>query len=326
MAGLTRGAKVRVGGMDAGEVLDIGVPDSPVSRFRVKWRIDARLGGLVRTDSVATIGTEGVVGDVFLSIRPGSAKAPEALAQAVIPGKEPMELSELLTRANGLLSDADKTLNSTGGKLATALDEVTLTVSNVNDVVTGVKQGSGTVGMLLRDDALATQIKSRVTGTLSNVQDLVADLKAGRGTVGMLLRDESVASQIRDTVKNSRHATADLADASRKADAIVTDLTSRQIPRKAAEVMDNLNGATRQVRQLAEGINKPDQYGFGAAANIRQSLTNANTATSNLADATEALKHNFLTRGSSRSGATKSSGTFPDAISPRTCVHHSRQS
>ncbi len=297
LAGLTRGAKVRVGGMDAGEVLDIGVPDSPVSRFRVKWRIDARLGGLVRTDSVATIGTEGVVGDVFLSIRPGSAKAPEAPAHAVIPGKEPMELSELLTRANGLLSDADKTLNSIGGKLATALDEVTLTVSNVNDVVTGVKQGSGTVGMLLRDDALATQIKSRVTGTLSNVQDLVADLKAGRGTVGMLLRDESVASQIRDTVKNSRHATADLADASRKADAIVTDLTSRQIPQKAAEVMDNLNGATRQVRQLAEGINKPDQYGFGAAANIRQSLTNANTATSNLADATEALKHNFLTRG-----------------------------
>jgi hypothetical protein len=31
--------------------------------------------------------------------------------------------------------------------------------------------------------------------------------------------------------------------------------------------------------------------------NIRESLTNANTATANLADATEALKHNFLTRG-----------------------------
>jgi hypothetical protein len=36
---------------------------------------------------------------------------------------------------------------------------------------------------------------------------------------------------------------------------------------------------------------------MSAGANIRESLTNANTATSNLADATEALKHNFLTRG-----------------------------
>ena len=34
-----------------------------------------------------------------------------------------------------------------------------------------------------------------------------------------------------------------------------------------------------------------------ATANIRESLTNANTATANLADDTEALKHNFLTRG-----------------------------
>jgi hypothetical protein len=34
-----------------------------------------------------------------------------------------------------------------------------------------------------------------------------------------------------------------------------------------------------------------------ASANIRESLTNANAAAANLADATEALKHNFLTRG-----------------------------
>jgi phospholipid/cholesterol/gamma-HCH transport system substrate-binding protein len=297
LAGLASGAKVRVGGMDAGQVVDIVVPNSPSSRFRVEWRIDARLGGLVRTDSVAIIGTEGVVGDVFLSVRPGSAKAIEAPANAVIPGKEPMELSDLLARGNELLSDADKTLNTTGGKLATALDEVTTTVSNVNDVVTGLKQGRGMAGMLLRDDAFANQIRTGVTGTLSSVQDVVADLKAGRGPAGMLLRDEALAAQIRDAVENGQHATVDLAHASHQADALVADLNSRQIPQKAGEVMDNLTGATKQVRELVEEINKPDKEGFSAGANIRQSLTNANTASANLADATEALKHNFLTRG-----------------------------
>ena len=39
LAGLSTGAEVRVGGMAAGEVVSIGVPDSPSSRFRVKWRI-----------------------------------------------------------------------------------------------------------------------------------------------------------------------------------------------------------------------------------------------------------------------------------------------
>ncbi len=42
---------------------------------------------------------------------------------------------------------------------------------------------------------------------------------------------------------------------------------------------------------------KPDKQGMSAGVNIRESLQNANTATSNLAEAAEALKHNFFLRG-----------------------------
>jgi phospholipid/cholesterol/gamma-HCH transport system substrate-binding protein len=297
LAGLANGAKVRVAGMDAGQVLAIGVPDSPSSRFRVKWRIDAKLRGLVRSDSVVTIGTEGIVGDTYLSIRPGSVQAVEADALATIPSKEPTELADLLSRGNGLLEDADGMLKKVGSKLGVALDGVTTTVSNVNDVVVNLKQGHGTAGMLLTDDKLANRIRQTVTTAATDVQDIVADLKAGRGPAGMLLRDEALASRIRETVNNAQQATADLSYASRQADALVSDLNSRQIPQKATEVMDNLNGSARQVRQMISEINKPDQFGMSAGANIRESLMNANTATANLADATEALKHNFLTRG-----------------------------
>lgn len=51
------------------------------------------------------------------------------------------------------------------------------------------------------------------------------------------------------------------------------------------------------VPRIVADIVKPDSQGMRAGTNIRESLTNANTASSNLADATEALKHNFLTRG-----------------------------
>src|SRR5258708_9175099 len=117
IAGLANGAKVRVGGMDAGQVLVITVPDSPSSRFRVKWRIDAKLRGLVRTDSVVTIGTEGIVGGTYLSVRPGSVQAIQAGALTTIPSKEPAELSEMLTRGNGLLDDADVMIKQIGGTL-----------------------------------------------------------------------------------------------------------------------------------------------------------------------------------------------------------------
>src|SRR5258708_8467243 len=149
--GLPKGAKVRVGGMDAGQVLDIGVPDSPSSRFRVKMRIDEKLHGLVRTDSIVPIGTDGVVGDTLLFVLPGSSHAQAAAALTTLPSKEPMDISELLERGKGLVDDADGTIRVVGGKVNTALDGVTTTVSNVNDLVVGLKQGRGAAGMLLRD-------------------------------------------------------------------------------------------------------------------------------------------------------------------------------
>jgi phospholipid/cholesterol/gamma-HCH transport system substrate-binding protein len=297
LAGLTSGAKVRVSGMDAGQVLAIEVPDSPSSRFRVKWRIDAKLGGLIRIDSVVTIGTEGIVGGTYLSVGPGSARAIQAAALATIPSKEPMDLSELLARGTELVNDADGTLKQVGGKLNGALDVVTTTISNVNDVVVGIKEGRGTAGMLLTDKALAERIRQTLNSASSDVQDMVADLKAGHGPAGMLLRDEALAGQIRDVIKNAQQATAALGHASQQADALVSDLNSRQIPKKAGEVMDNLSDSTQKVHQLITDIAKPDQQGMSAGANIRESLMNANTATSNLAESTEALKHNFLTRG-----------------------------
>jgi phospholipid/cholesterol/gamma-HCH transport system substrate-binding protein len=297
LAGLADGAKVRVGGMDAGGVIAIAVPDSPTSRFRVKWRIDEKLRGLVRADSLATIETEGVVGGTYLAVRAGSAKTASAAPLDTVPSKEPTELSEVLERGTALLNEAQGTLKNVGGKLDTTLDGLTSTLSNVNEVVVGLKEGRGTAGMLLRDEALAARMRQTVTTTTSDVQEMVADLKAGRGTAGMLLRDEELATRIRTAVNSAQQATANLGHASQQADALVTDLNSRQIPQKANEIVENLNDTTRQVREMVSEISKPDANGMNAAANIRTSLTNANIATSNLAESTEALKHNFLVRG-----------------------------
>src|SRR5215813_7201174 len=274
LAGLSNGAKVRVGGMDAGEVLSIDVPGTPSSRFRVRWRIGTKLGGLVRADSVATIDTEGVVGGTYLSVRPGSPRAKQAAAFATIPSREPTELSELLTRGTGLLNDAQTMLNAVGGKLGGTLDAVTATVSNVNEIAVGLKQGHGAAGMLLRDDALANQVRHTIAATSSGVDEMLAGVRAGRGPAGMLLRDEAVAGQIRDALKNARQATADLGHASRQADALISDLNSRQMP-KVSAVMDSVSDSALQVRQLVSEIVQPDQHGVTAGANIRESLMNA---------------------------------------------------
>jgi phospholipid/cholesterol/gamma-HCH transport system substrate-binding protein len=297
LAGLSNGAKVRVAGMDAGQVVDITVPDSPSSRFRVRWKIDERLRGLVRTDSVATIATEGVVGGTYLAVGPGSTQAGQADSLATIPSKETKDISDLVASGAGLLNDAQGTLKDIGPKLVATLDTLNGTVSNVNDVVVGLKEGRGTAGMLLRDQDLANVIRRNVTSAISNLTEVVADLKQGRGAAGMLLRDETLAGQVRQIVKNAEQASADLGQAARQADSMVSDLNSRGIPQKTADLIDSISDSARQVHQIISEVAKPDQNGTSAGENIRESIANASAAASNLAEATEALKHNFLVRG-----------------------------
>ena len=62
LGGLQNGANVKVGGMDAGEVIDIEVPPQPQSKFRVKMRVVEKLHPVVRTDSVGDHSDRGSLG------------------------------------------------------------------------------------------------------------------------------------------------------------------------------------------------------------------------------------------------------------------------
>jgi phospholipid/cholesterol/gamma-HCH transport system substrate-binding protein len=264
--GISKGSKVQVAGMDAGQVTKIDVPSSPSERFRVQMRIDEQLAALVRTDSFISVDTEGVVGDTFLSVHPGSPAAPIAQADSILSSKTPVGIADLLSHGLGVMNDADATLKQLGGKMDVALDGVERAVGNVNDLLIGVKEG--------------------------------------HGTVGMLLRDEKMAGQIRDTMANVQTTTANLNRASGDVNGIITDVQQRGLPQKLDSIMTQINSASSQadamlgeVRESVTQALGPDANGLTAAQNINQTLSNINDATGNMAEDTEALKHNFFFRG-----------------------------
>jgi phospholipid/cholesterol/gamma-HCH transport system substrate-binding protein len=270
--GLAKGAKVQVAGMDGGQILEVGIPDSPASKFRVRLRIDEKLHGLVRTDSIATIGTEGVVGNTFLSISSGSPQAPAAAAQTTLSSKEPTEIADLLDRAKGTISDIDSTVRNANGV-------VTTVGTNLNSTLGSVKTA------------------------VSNVNDIVVGLKEGQGPAGMLLRDRALEGKIRQTLTNAQEATANLRRASAQVDTLTSDIQSRQFPLKIDETLasakdaaSNFEATSQQVHQTVDEFSGPDAQGITAGINLRESLSNVNAATGNLADDTEALKHNFFFR------------------------------
>jgi phospholipid/cholesterol/gamma-HCH transport system substrate-binding protein len=55
--------------------------------------------------------------------------------------------------------------------------------------------------------------------------------------------------------------------------------------------------SAKQVRETIAKATSPDKQGVDAGTNVRESLSNVNTASANMVDDTEALKHNFFFRG-----------------------------
>ena len=271
--GISKGAKVRVNGMDAGQVQDVIIPSSPAHKFRLKMTLDDRLHGLIRTDSIVSVETEGLVGDKFLLVRNGSEQSPEAPAGATLPGKEPFEIGKMLEQANGLLTQV-------GG-----------TITHVNGTITDVQ------GRL--DGALAS-----VTATVNNTNGVVTDLRHGKGAAGVLLSDAKTADDVRQVVVNTRDATENLDTTVKQVNGMVADVQQRQLIAKLDDTLNSTKSATQQLDQASQQVNKTltsafaqDQYGQDAGANLQQSLSNINAATGNLADDTEALKHEFLFKG-----------------------------
>jgi phospholipid/cholesterol/gamma-HCH transport system substrate-binding protein len=173
--GLTKGGKVRVAGLDAGEVVDIAVPRSPTAKFRLRLRLEEGVHAIVRADSTVTIATEGVVGDKFLLIHAGSTQAAEAASGATLPSKEPLDMADLMEKSAGLLSGAGGAMKTTGQKLNETLDTANMTMRNANDLIVGLKQGKGTAGMLLHDETTATRIRQ----SIENVHQATASLTGG---------------------------------------------------------------------------------------------------------------------------------------------------
>src|SRR2546421_11459129 len=88
ISGLQTGAKVRVAGLDAGEVTEIHVPVGPSAKFVVVMKVREDVRPIIRTDSVASIQNDGLVGNKFVQIEAGTDAAPAGAGKGTPPGEK----------------------------------------------------------------------------------------------------------------------------------------------------------------------------------------------------------------------------------------------
>jgi phospholipid/cholesterol/gamma-HCH transport system substrate-binding protein len=187
--GLQEGNNIRFGGVNIGTVKQIRILTDTIIRVDMVIQTDKR--AFIKNDVVATVGSDGLMGDKILTILPGSPSA------------------QLLSNG-GQMRTAEPTDYG-------AIIEKFTTVANNAEVITGalanmslqIKNGNGSISRLLYRNDLAMGLE----GTMNNakaitgsMQDIAAQIKSGRGSIGSLLYTDTLADGLNRTVSSANAA------------------------------------------------------------------------------------------------------------------------
>jgi phospholipid/cholesterol/gamma-HCH transport system substrate-binding protein len=147
IAGLEVGQRVRVQGIDAGLVDRVIPPGEPGRPVELVLRIDKRLRHLIRTDTVARIISEGLVGAKAVELTPGRPDSPRIADLGRIGSEQPVEMTDLLKKATASLARLDAVSQAAEQGLG-----------EFNAIASSIRRGDGSLGKLVRDDAMHQQL------------------------------------------------------------------------------------------------------------------------------------------------------------------------
>ena len=230
VTGLQPGAIIRVSGAKGGSVKSIRPPSRPTDKFRIELEITEDLHPLVRTDSIASIETEGLVGGAYLAVGTGSDRAPAAPPGSTIPSREPFEIADLMQQMSGTIRKVNETIEVLAAEVQNTLQTIGGTVENVNQLVDDVTDDVKTI----------TSAGARITGDAAEIADKI---RKGEGTIGKLVNDDELYRRTVAIVKSAEDIAADTQRVVQEARKALEGLQSKDGP---------VNSLTADVRRTME--------------------------------------------------------------------------
>src|SRR5580658_3829207 len=154
VVGLANGADVRVGGVHSGTVHSIQLPHNAGGKVTVSMDLDNTTHEIIKQNSVASIETEGLLGNQYVAISFGSDGQAEVKSGDTIQSLPPLIMSDMLKKASGILDSSQK-----------AVQNATQATAHLNSVSAKIDSGQGTVGALVNDKQLYNNLQQS-TATL----------------------------------------------------------------------------------------------------------------------------------------------------------------
>ena len=263
VAGLQNGASVFYNGISVGRVVAVRLPTAPGDPITVQMAIDEEARALIREDSRALIQTDGLVGNVIVSLTDGSPRRPQVADDGEIQGVDPFALSEV----------SDRLFQS-----VSRFDSVTIALAGI---IGDVRTGEGTLGQFLYDERLyesTVATAETFQATVAESQNTLRSLTARADELVSVA--ENASRGVDEILTRVYQGQGTVARFLNEDDVYTTFLaTATQLQEGAAQ----LQTVSADIRAITDRLNQA--AGWGALGAFRFS------------ELMEAGKHNFLFRG-----------------------------
>lgn len=261
--GLQLGNNVRYSGINVGTVKNINMIND--STICVDMVIEENMLSHLKKNAVAAVGSDGLVGSMIINIVPGKNHS-----TPLVPGDTIKSYIRITT------NDMISTLNTTNENAA-------LLTSDLLKITEAINRGEGTIGMLLKDSILASNIYNttknlksisyNTSKTIIELNKIIDAVNYENSLAAVILSDANSAKKVKSIINN-------------------LDKSSYEINK----VISNLNETILNIKEGKGTLNYINNDTI-LVKNIDETVKNIKEGSIRLNENLEALKHNFFLRG-----------------------------
>jgi phospholipid/cholesterol/gamma-HCH transport system substrate-binding protein len=257
ISGLQPGNNVHMSGIKVGTVSDVSIATD--STVNIVMKIEQSASRFIKRDAVATVASDGLMGNKIVSLAEGSAEARSIENMDTILTKEPVSIDDIIN-----------TFNETS-------EQARDLIENLVTVSSRIKNSEGLLGMVISDTTLVTRVEgiiASVDRTSKNAADITGsiekaarNLNEGDGLLAKLIHDDRMGNNMAQAMDSIMRAGENLASVSRDLKTFTTKLSNEQgvvgklvndsiMGENLKETIYNVRKGTENLDQVVSTINE----------------------------------------------------------------------
>lgn len=187
IGGVQVGNHVRFSGINIGVIDDISILSD--TSVQITMIIENKLKKFIKKDAIASVGSEGLMGDKLINIGHGNSNTESINNNYTLRTSEPVETDDILASLQVTGQNAEV--------ISTQLSEILLRVNN----------GNGTLSRLIRDTTIAENLNQTIINLKSGTKNLDQNMEAAKGSIllrGYFKKKQREADKIKNQKANTK--------------------------------------------------------------------------------------------------------------------------